>query len=262
MSKQISVIEDVRNNLQRMTPEFEKALPEHISVKKFIRVVQTAITTNPKLLEANRASLWSACMKSAESSLLSDNKESALVPYGANVQFLPMIAGLLKLARNSGEIKTISSQIVYENDKFEFFIDERGEHISHTPNLFEERGKIIAVYAIAVTKDDGTYIEVLTNEQVSAIESMSKGKNTPWKGLFRSEMIKKSALRRLLKRLPSSTDLEFNLKADNEFYDITPQPEKPASKTEKKKPSKLKELIAKNTGAKNTDAKPKEEDAL
>jgi len=158
MSKQISKIEDVRNNLTRMSSEFERALPQHIPPQKFIRVVQTAISTSPKLLEANRSSLWAACMAAAQSSLLPDNRESALVPFGNEVKFMPMIAGLLKLARNSGEIKSISAQVVFKNDEFSFSITEDGERLSHTPNLFEDRGEMIAVYATAQTNNGGKYI--------------------------------------------------------------------------------------------------------
>ena len=228
-----------------MKTEFQKALPSHIPVDRFVRVVQTAVASNPSLLSYDRNSLWQACTKAAELGLMPDNKHAALVPFKDRVQFMSMIAGKLKLARNSGEIKTIDAQIIYEKDEFDYYIDEKGPHLKHKPNLLEERGSVKGAYAIGETKDGGVYIEVMTNDQINSIEKMSKGSNTPWKGPFRSEMIRKSVLNRLLKRLPTSIDLEKDTDNDFEMYEIKDVAnDKPI--LEEKKPSNLKAAIFKS----------------
>lgn len=220
MSNKLSPVQEVKHNLIRMQPEFEKALPPHISAAKFVRTIQTAISTTPALMKADRSSLWAACTQASQAGLMPDGREAALVPFGNKVQFMPMVSGLLKLARNSGEIKSINANVVYEHDEFEYWVDSDGEHIKHRPNFKSDRGPFMAVYAMATTKDGGVYIEVLTADQIKAIESASRGSNTPWKGPFRDEMIKKSAIKRLYKRLPSSTDLESAIEADNSFFDL------------------------------------------
>ena len=244
--KQLTVTEAMRSSLNRMEPEFAKALPSHISPRKFVRVAQTAITTTPALLKCTRQSLFAACTRAAEAGLLPNGKEAALVPFKEEAQFMPMIGGLLKLARNSGEIKTIDAQIVYKNDSFDYYIDTKGVHLTHRPNLFEERGQIVATYAIGETKDGGVYVEVMTNDQIKAIQNVSRGKNTPWNGPFRSEMIKKSVLRRLLKRLPTSTDLDFAAESDNVFYDMDTEPGEDNSTPTR--PPKESEVVDENTG--------------
>lgn len=216
----------LKKQIALMEPQFKAALPTHIPPERFVRVVQTALGNTPALLTANRNSFFAACMKSAQDGLLPDGKEAALVTFKNKsgevmVQYMPMISGILKKVRNSGELSTITSQIVYEKDEFNYFIDADGEHISHKPNMFADRGKPLGVYALAKTKDGGVYIEVMTTQQVNDVKKVSRGANNgPWAGAFETEMWKKTVIRRLSKRLPMSTDLELVIKADDDLYDL------------------------------------------
>ncbi len=249
MSKQITPAQQVRNSLEKMTPEFSKALPSHVPVKKFIRVAQTAITTNPTLMKCDRTSLFAALTRAAEVGLMPDGKEAAIVPFKEKAQFMSMVAGKMKLARNSGEIKTLDSQVVYKNDEFNYWIDEDGPHIKHIPQVMGERGVVICAYAIGKTKDGGVYIEVMTSEQLQAVESVSRGKGGPWSGPFKSEMQRKTVMNRLLKRMPTSTDIEIDIENDHQFSDINtdpePLPEQDSPKQEKdvSQPARLAELV-------------------
>src|SRR4051812_36312518 len=130
MSKQITVVDEVRRGIEAMAPEFEKALPPHIDVKRFVRIVQTAIIKNPALLSCDRRSLYEASMAAAQDGLLPDGREGAIVPYGNKAQWLPMIAGVLKKIRNSGELVSITAQIVKERDQFRYWVDSDGEHLT------------------------------------------------------------------------------------------------------------------------------------
>lgn len=231
----------IKSQIEVMRPEFQKALPQHIKLEKFVRAVQTAISTNAKLAEANKTSFFGACIKAAQVGLMVDGQESAIVEYKGNCTFIPMFQGLLKLARNSGEIKNITSDVVYEKDRFKYWVDHGGQHIVHEPNLFEDRGGLIGAYSICVTRDDSMYVAVLNLKEIEAIEKQSKAQNGPWKGPFRNEMIKKSAFRRLFKMIPKSTDIDLLNKAINLDEEISFD-EKPEKET-KKPLSRLKEKL-------------------
>lgn len=238
MSKALAPIDALKKSIQQMGPQFKMALPKHIDTEKFTRVLMTAVSNNPALLDADRSSLFAAMMKSAEDGLIPDGKLAALVTFkskdGVKVQYMPMVAGILRKVRNSGELASITSQLVYKNDKFKYWVDSEGEHLEHEPNLFSDRGEQIGVYALAKTKDGAVYIEVLTMKDVTAIKNSSRAKDFgPWAGEFAGEMQKKSAIRRLAKRLPSSSDIDMTISADDEIFtpppmteaDVTPQPE-------------------------------------
>lgn len=215
----ITPVEEVRGTLAKMAPQFKVALPPQISPEKFIRVVMTAVQGNAKLLE-NRPALYGAAIKCATDGLLPDGKEAALVPYGLTVQYLPMVAGILKKVRNSGELADLSPHVVYANDVFDYWIDEKGEHLNHRPALTGERGDLTHVYAIARTKEGGAYIEVMSKAQIEQVRAVSKAKdNGPWVTWY-DEQARKTVIRRLSKRLPMSTDLEQVIERDDELYDL------------------------------------------
>lgn len=224
-----------RAEVKNLAPEFQAALPPQISQEKFTRVLLTAVQQTPDLLNVTRKSLWGACMKAAADGLLPDGREAALVIYntkteGKIAQYMPMTAGILKKVRNSGELATITSQIVHKNDKFRYWVDDDGEHILHEPELLADRGQRVGVYAMAKTKDDFFYFEFLTASQVEDIRQVSKAKDSgPWSGKFVGEMWRKSAIRRMSKRLPMSTDLEEVIRDDENLgsnfenaKDVTP----------------------------------------
>jgi recombination protein RecT len=218
--KQLSPVEECRRGILNMQGEFEKALPPQISVDKFIRVVMTAIQGNADLLNSDRKSLFSACVRAAQDGLLPDGREAALVMFKGCAAYMPMVSGILKKVRNSGELASITSQVVHKADKFRYWVDIEGEHIEHEPVLFGESGELIGVYALAKTKDGAVYIEVMSKQQIEQVRNVSRAKDGgPWKTWY-NEMARKTAIRRLSKRLPMSTDLESVIRADDEMYDL------------------------------------------
>jgi len=250
----ITPVDELKSNLSKMESQFKMALPKHIPAERFMRVIFTAIGQTPALSRADRQSFYAACMKSAQAGLLPDGKESAIVTFknkaGQEIcQFMPMVAGILKQVRNSGELASITSQLVYEKDDFKYWIDGEGEHLEHKPNIFEDRGKLRGVYALAKMKDGAVYIEVLTSQQVDAIKKSSRSAGSgPWAGAFEAEMWRKSAIRRLSKRLPLSTDIEMTIKADDDFYDLEGKEtqgevDTNALSVSAKKPSRLGKLV-------------------
>lgn len=223
---QIPPMEMMRSTLTRLEAEFSMALPPQIPVQKFIRTTMTALQMNPQLLEADRRSFLASTMKAAQDGLLVDGREAALVIFrtknGPAVQYMPMIAGLLKKLRNSGELASIAAHVAYDGDEFRYELGDE-ERIVHRPSLGADRGKPMAAYAIARTKDGAVYREVMSVDQIEQVRSVSRAKdNGPWVSWW-EEMARKTVLRRLMKRLPSSADLDAVLAHDNETTDLAPQ---------------------------------------
>lgn len=233
---ELTPMDAMRGTLTRMTPEFKAALPPQIPVEKFIRTTLTAVQMNPELLSADRRSLLGAAMKAAQDGLLMDGREAAPVIFrtkdGPKVQYMPMVGGILKKIRNSGELASIAAHVVYERDMFEYELGDE-EKITHKPYLGEDRGKPIACYAIAKTKDGAIYREVMSVADVERVRASSRAKDSgPWVQWW-DEMARKTVIRRIAKRLPSSADLEQVLAHDNEVVGFvqTPAPSEPINVT-------------------------------
>jgi recombination protein RecT len=213
--------------------EFAAALPAHIPSERFSRVIMTAVNKNPSLLYADRASLFSSAMMAAADGLLCDGREAALVIYRTKkkdqdgkdiwidaVQYMPMVTGILKKCRNSGEISSIVARIVYVGDRFRNWIDDEGEHIDYEAGESQERDIVRCAFAMAKLKDGSIKVEVLKPADIEKIRSVSRSKDKgPWVEWW-EEMAKKSAIRRLSKTLPLNTDIDDLIRRDDNLYDF------------------------------------------
>ena len=222
-----------REQFGRMTSELASALPPHIPPERFVRVVLTAVNANPDLLRADRRPLMESAMKAAQDGLLPDGRDGAFVVYRSKaksqngerdswidkVQWQPMVGGILKKIRNSGELRSISATVVHERDSFHL-VQGDDERIEHTPCLDADRGPPRLVYAIARTRDGGVYREVMTVREVEQVRQVSRARDSgPWRDWW-PEMARKTVIRRLAKRLPMSSDLDDLLRRDDALYDF------------------------------------------
>lgn len=206
-----------REFLETRVGQIKSALPPHISPERFIRVVLTAAATDPEILACNRQTIWNACLRACNDGLLPDGIEGALVPFKGKAQWMPMYQGLLKKFRNSGEFKWVTSGIVYEGEEYDHFIDETGEHFRHRPSDDIEGRKIRRIYAIATTRDGGSFIADVPLAAINKRRAMSRTtrEDAPWKQ-WPDEMMKKTALRMLSKLLPKSSDLDSLIRRDED----------------------------------------------
>lgn len=233
-----------------MQGEFGKSLPGHITPERFVRTAQTAIALTRNIEKVrNTQSLLAACSKAASDGLILDGREAALVvDYNGDVQYRPMMRGLLKLAYNSGQIKGLVVEVVRKGDLFHHRPTNFAEPIVHEINHEGERGDAHTVYAMAEFKDGGIVHEVMSVKDVNRIRDRSdaykafvakKIKSTPWHTDW-SEMARKTVFRRLSKYLPSSTDrdnfhqaverIDEDYTFDLDANDDAPATPKPATK--------------------------------
>ncbi|MCO5085113.1 MAG: recombinase RecT [Mesorhizobium sp.] len=224
-------IDVVRHQFDQMGDQFKAVLPAHIPVERFARVVMTAIQNNPQLLQAPRKELFNASMKAAQDGLLPDGREGALVlrksKNSFSITWQPMIAGVRKKARNSGEISTWDAHVVYANDFFQFQLGDAPQ-INHTYDLKQDRGEPVGAYSVCVLKDGSKSYEVMSTSEINAIRDRSDGwkafkggyvKSTPWSTDW-AEMARKTVAKRHSKVLPMSTDLDDLIRRDDELYDM------------------------------------------
>jgi recombination protein RecT len=229
-----------RGDLNAMQSEFAKALPAHIPAERFVRTTMTAIQNNPDILKAERQSILSSCMKAAQDGLVLDGREAALVIMGGKASYMPMVAGIMKLVRNSGQLSSLTAQTVHENDKFSYN-PAADTAPQHEPDWFGTRGKVIGVYAVAKLKDGNTVVEIMSRDDIEAIRKRSRASGAgPWVTDW-NEMARKTVIRRISKYLPKSTDRDDDarvfqaIERDDEDYDLTEQPEAPAQKPKRTK---------------------------
>ena len=195
--------------------EIRRALPRHVDPERFSRVLYTAVQQQPKLLRYQPDAVIREAMKVAQLGLLTDSHlgEAYIIPGKDGPDARIGYRGMLKLARQSGELTVIQAHAVHDRDEFRIRLGTSPE-IIHEPAL-SARGNVIGYYAVAKFRDGSIDFEWMNIEEIYRIRDRSDGwkafkagriKSTPW-GTDEAEMSRKTALRRLIKRLPLSPDL-------------------------------------------------------
>lgn len=198
-----------------------KLIPKHVDAEKMIKLAHVSLTKNPALLECDPMSVVKSIVVLSQLGLEFDSPLGAayLVPYKskAGMQCQPIIGyrGMVELARRSGQIKSITAQVVYSDDQFEV-VQGTEEKLRHVPSFTADRNdrNIVCAYAIAHFVEGGYQFEVMTKPQIDAIRNRSKaGQFGPWATDY-AEMARKTVIRRLAKYLPLSPELARGVSID------------------------------------------------
>lgn len=202
-------------------PEFrdqlKMALPSHIPVERFERVSLTAVQNNADLLnpqKVNQQSLFGALVKAAQDGLLPDGREGAIVPFKGKAQWMPMVAGIMKKVRNSGEIATWDAFAVYEKDKFQRLLGD-DMMIHHEPYDDGDPGPVIGAYSIVTFKDGSKSKDYMPRWRIDKARAQNPiGANSLMWTKFYDEGAIKTVIRHHSKRLPMATDIEAIFERD------------------------------------------------
>ena len=199
------------------------ALPKHMTPERFTRIALTAISRTPKLQDCTQTSLFKCLLDLSAAGLEPDGRRAYLIPYGNECTLILSYMGMIELVRRSGDVISIRSELVCENDEFSW---ENGK-ITHKVEWRKPRGEIQAVYAEAVLRSGETQTATMTKDEVDAIRKRSRSGNSgPWATDY-GEMAKKTTLRRLCKLLPLSSEVAEHIEKDQDIVlerDVTPAP--------------------------------------
>lgn len=232
----------VRDLIEKMKPQIKLALPRHMDPDRMARVFLTAVQRVPRLLGCTQESLAASLITASQLGLEPDGMmgHGYLIPFKNNkkgvdeCQFMPGYRGLMKVARQSGEISTLYARAVYRKDRFKYNcgLDEAIEHVPYEPDIdaltaraseekwdrarYEaelaeacDRGVLRAVYAVAKFKDGGYQFEVMSRLDVDLIRARSKSADDgPWVTDY-DAMALKSVMKRLCKWIPGSIEKDM-----------------------------------------------------
>jgi len=202
---------------------YDKLLPKHISVEKFVTSAKTFYVDSlskdkgNRLINASEKSIMVSLEKAAKDGLLMDGIEACWMTFGREAEYSPMVWGLMKLMRNSGCVSKISVYVVWSNELFELEIINGDDKMRHKPLVFapeKEKGERIGVYAAAKLRDGNVLFKYLGKEKVMKLRS--KSKNPKLWDQEADEFWSKSALRQISKFLPKSSE---EMKSVTEYLD-------------------------------------------
>jgi|TARA_R100000656_G_scaffold14754_1_gene14548 recombination protein RecT len=191
--------------------QIKNALPKGgLTTDRYISACLTSLAVTPKLQQCTPSSVLKAFMESARFGLEPNSPlaEAHLIPYGDKVEFQIAYRGMMKLAWNTGMIKSLDFDKVCENDHFVY---TKGREITfeHTPNLLSDRGQPYAYYAVAELKNGGFALHIMSKTDIIShgqhYSRSYSSKSSPWQTDF-DAMAYKTVIKQLCdKKLPKAT---------------------------------------------------------
>jgi phage RecT family recombinase len=197
--------------LYQQNTQLQKCSPQSI-INAVVNVANIGLTLNPASKESALVSRWNSRNRCNEA------------------QLMPQYIGLQKLIIQEGIVKSINTQIVYKNDKFEVNLGDNKSPVLHSPNGFGDRGRMVGVYCIATMPDGTRQAEMMSVEEINEIREYSDGYQndqkrkkegksvfSPWSNHY-GEMARKTVIKRFIKYLPRGGKSEFlnaAMEADN-----------------------------------------------
>jgi len=188
---------------------------------EFLSNVVASVQRTPKLLECEPASVINSFMMMASLKLMPSgvSGEAYVLPYnnktGMVAQFQLGYQGLVTLFYRAG-VRSITSEIVHENDKFSI---KNGE-IYHEYDAFSERGKTKGAYVIVELQAGGKVSKVMSDKEILEIaQKFSKSFKTfgPWSEGQDPQgwMKKKTVLKQVAKLVPKNETIYRAIDEDN-----------------------------------------------
>lgn len=219
----------LRTQLEKAAPKLQEVAPKHLKVERLMRLLLSACSRNPKILECTPASVLQFAMKCSETGLEPIGAGGAWpIPYEnkragtVELTFIPDYRGLVNCAKRSDCVKDAYAEVVRQLDVFDY---EMGlaPFLVHKPAR-GDRGELEAAYCVLVFPDDTKRFVVMDKAEIEAIRNRSQAwqsflrfkRPCPW-STDAGEMWKKTVIRRAMKPFTGmSPQLEAAFAADDE----------------------------------------------
>ena len=197
---------DIKGRIERRVELSEPMLKAMgVTPDAYARAALNALVLNPKIADCTLDSVETAIIHAVNAKLVPDGREAAIVPYGGNATFVPMIEGQVKLALAATPGLTLRARLVYGGDEWVY---EEGLRpiLRHVPTTTSSRSDddIVAAYAVAdVPGADNPAYEVMLRGDLDRHKGYSRaqGSHSPWQRFY-GPMCMKTVIRQLVKRLP------------------------------------------------------------
>ncbi len=197
--------------------------------EQFVNIVVSEVKKNDKLLQClkdNPSSVYASILSAAEIGLIPSSEigEFYLIPrmIKNKMTATPLVGykGLVSLLLRSGDVASVTTEVVYVDD---FFETELGlnSNLVHKPNYISEKRDakdIVACYAVSISKSGAKQFAVVTRKEIVAVKNMCLYDNDLYFNDTKNPnrwMERKIALNQLAKMLPKDFYSKKAIAMDN-----------------------------------------------
>lgn len=178
------------------------ALPKDFNKARFVQNAIALLNDKPDLAKFGQPKIMAGLMRGAMLGLDFFNKEAYLVGYGQDLQYQTSYIGSQKLIKKYAirPVRNIYAELVREDDVFEMGIIENKRYVTFKPKPFNNK-RIVGTFAVVEYEDGDIAVETMNIDEIESVRKKSKmGNAGAWKDFY-GEMVKKSVIRRLCKKI-------------------------------------------------------------
>lgn len=235
---QVEHVKTLSQQLERMMPEFEAAMPRGREATQLVRDAMTCLRTIKNLDRCDLESFLGSLMTCAQLDLrpgVASLGHAWPLPYWDNnrkayrAQLVVGYKGYIELGYRSGKLAGIASRVVHEGEEFAIEFHEDGDRLTHKPSYRGLRGEPVCFYSVArvvgggYSLTDPMSVEEMQQHRDRHAPRDRNGKIVgPWIDHF-LPMGKKTMILRNFALLPKSAEMLTAMQADNGIrVDLTP----------------------------------------
>ena len=218
-------IKTLADALQKASKSLSAVAARMVTPERLIKIAIAAAQRNPTLLQCTPQSIVRAVMQGAELGLTPGSalNTSYLVPFRNKTgdtwtweaQLIVSAQGYSELAYRSGLVQSISAEVVYKGDEFEYELglDPKLRHIPMDETV--DAKDITHAYMVVCLKDGAKVFRVMTRKAIDRIRDRAPGgKSGPWVTDY-AEMARKTVVKNGMKFVPKSTEVARAVAFDN-----------------------------------------------
>lgn len=216
-SAQFSLYE--RNILQDLLAKHD------MSPAQFVQIATTQVKKSVKMQQAfeqNPASLFASILLCAELGLnpSEDIGEFYFVPFKGSIKPMLGYKGIVTLFMRTGKVKWITTELVYQDDDFEYELGLE-PRLGHIPNTMvpKRNENIIAAYAVAKLDDGEKVFKVMTRAEIMDIAQNNGNSDMYFSNAKDPQnwMARKTVVKQLSKLLPKDYYGKRGLSLDDQM---------------------------------------------
>lgn len=221
--------------IRSCAPQLQSVMPKGFKAERLVQMAISAYKTTPNLSECSMQSILSCCLRCAtlgmEPSAVDGLGRAYIIPRwngktrSYEAQFQLGKNGMIELVQRSGQVSSIRTQCVFEDDDFEYYEDQDGLHFHYRPNLDapHDDDHFKLVYLSARLKDGGSVFLAMGRKEVEQVRERSQSRDRsgkvvgPWSSDFLA-MAEKTVVRRAFNRgmLPRTVEVAKDVMQDDQ----------------------------------------------
>ena len=204
-----NISDKIVNQISNLTENQGLVLPANYNPTNALKSAYLKLSEN-NLLNTDQTALAEALLNMCIQGLNPAKNQCYFINYGGKVNMMRSYFGDRTVAINTGLVKDVQANLIYEGDKIDVYYENDYLKVNHETSWENLSKPIIGAYAYAVMPDGTKRYDVMTIDRIKKSWAMSKNNsNNKLQNTFTDDACKRTVIRHLVK-------LIFNETADSQ----------------------------------------------